>query len=245
MSVRYAPVVALAFLMVAIPVAAAEAAGAPDPQAAVSEGEAGAAGAGSDQPIEEMTVVGTRIKLTAAERKKVYQDLAKARRLYSQNQIKQAFPYLLRTAEQGFKDSQAKVGHIYLQGLGQVERDSEQAVGWLGAASSGTTTMKIRNYFMDVWERIPEPYVPYFEEVVEEYKSRYGERTTGVVCEMRRPLRSHVKQLGCYFEEDLPDRVRDGLDDFRSREEAAMLEQERMREVQRTIEQMRRSGLTR
>ena len=158
----------------------------------------------SDDTVEEVIVTGEKIEqLTVAERRKIYQQLSRGRSLYSKNEYKRAFPLLLNTAEHGFKDAQVRVGYIYLQGLGEVTRDSSTAIGWLGVAASGNSAPGIQNYFNDIWSRIPEQYVPYFEEVVEEYESRYGEEATGVTCDMRRPAGSHLKQLSCFFERDL------------------------------------------
>ena len=81
-------------------------------------------------------------------------------------------------------------------------RDSTVAVGWFGVAASGNSSPDIRNYFNDLWNRIPEEHVPYFREVVEEYKSKYGEHANRVTCDLHRPVRSFVKRLVCHFEMD-------------------------------------------
>ncbi len=192
----------------------------------------------TEEYVETLTVVGER-PLTIDERRRIYEELKTARRLYSQREFDKAFPYLIHTAEKGFKDSQAKVGHILLQGLGDVERDTVQAVGWLGVASSGRTAPTIRNYFNDVWKRIPEHYVPYFEEVVEEYKTKYGRDATGVVCDMHRPVVSYLPRLACFFEEDLPDLARRGLEDYKGQQHATFREQEKLRRLQKEFEVMR------
>ena len=197
----------------------------------------------SEQPTEEMTVVGERLPLGAAERRQLYRELARGKRLFAKKRVDKALPYLMKTAERGFKDSQARVGHIYLQGLGNVQRDAEQGIGWLGVASDGVTSPGIRNYFNDIWARIPERYVPYFEEVVAEYKSKYGRQATGVVCEMERPLDSHVKQLGCFFEEDLHDDVRQSLQEREARAAADRLLDERRQEAITVMQELRRSGV--
>lgn len=180
---------------------------------------------------EEITVLGRRL-LNVEQQRQVYADLAKARRLFATKQVKEAFPYLLNTARHGFKDSQATVGHIYLTGVGDIERDPAQAIGWLGVASSGNSSPVIRNYFNDIWNRLPDRYVPYFEEVVEDFKERYGESATGVVCDLHRPLDSNVKRLVCFFEDELQDTVRESLDEFRKRREKLDLVEEGMREVE-------------
>lgn len=193
---------------------------------------------GTGELVETLTVIGER-PVTSDERRRIYEELRTARRLYSQREIDKAFPYLINTAEKGFKDSQAKVGHILLQGLGDVERDTVQAVGWLGVASSGRTAPAIRNYFNDVWKRIPEHYVPYFEEVVEEYKTKYGRDATGVVCDMHRPVVSYLPRLACFFEEDLPDLARRGLEDYKGKQHATLMQQEKLHRLQKEFEVMR------
>lgn len=193
----------------------------------------------SDLPLEVMTVIEERIQ-TLEDRRRIYRDLAKGKRLYALDQIDEAFPYLLDTAQRGFKDSQARVGHIYLQGLGDIERDSTQGVGWLGAASSGSTSPGIRNYFNDIWKRIPETHVAYFEEVVEDYRSRYGEQATGVVCDLNRPLRSFVKELHCYFEAPLPEEIRILLKDYQGSEEAREFIEERLAAAREAVEALER-----
>lgn len=190
-------------------------------------------------PLEVVTVIEERIQ-TLEDRRRVYRDLAKGKRLYALDQIDEAFPYLLDTAQRGFKDSQARVGHIYLQGLGDIEMDATQGVGWLGAASSGSTSPGIRNYFNDIWKRIPETHVAYFEEVVEDYRTRYGEEATGVVCDLNRPLRSFVKEMHCYFEAPLPEEIRILLKDYQGSEEAREFIEERLAAAREAIEALER-----
>lgn len=184
---------------------------------------------------EVMTVVEKRLQ-TLESRRDIYRRVAEAKALFARNQVKEAFPLLLDTAQLGFKDSQARVGHIYLQGLGEVERDAVQGVGWLGVASSGSTSPGIRNYFNDIWKRIPDAYVPYFEEVVDQYRSRYGEQATGVVCDLNRPLRSFVKELACFFEAPLPAEIREILEEHQDNEAMLNLFEERMVEALEVME---------
>ena len=185
-----------------------------------------------ERPVEIVEVVGKRTTLTEADRQRIYQELATGHRLYADKKIKEAFPYLLNTAERGFKHSQAKVGHIYAYGLGEVERDTSQAVGWLGVAAADETSRPIKSYFDTIWKRIPEQHVPYFEEVVEEFKSKYGARATGVVCDMIRPTHSYIKRLSCHFKEDLNEHTLEALDDYFA-ERARFLEAEAREEEER------------
>lgn len=178
------------FAIVGATTGAAETSDASDKEAAASR---------DDPSVEEVRVTGERVtNLTLSERREIYRQLAKGRRLYSDSQYKRALPLLLNPARHGFKDAQARVGYIYLKGLGEVAQDTRAAVGWLGVAASGNTAPDIENYFNDIWRRIPEQHVPYFREVVEGYKSKYGEHATGVSCDLVR-VSSFVKRLACYF----------------------------------------------
>ena len=168
-----------------------------------------------DTDIEEVRVTGEPVTdLTLGERREIYKQLAQGRRLYSGSEYKRAFPLLLNTARHGFKDAQARVGYIYLNGLGEVTRDSATAVGWLGVAASGNSSPGIENYFNDIWGQIPEQHVPLFREVVEKYESKYGEDATGVTCELRRPMGTHLKRLLCFFDEDLTLEEKDLFEDM-------------------------------
>ena len=124
---------------------------------------------------------------------------------------------------------------INLRGLGEVERDAVQAVGWMGVASSGSSAPAIRNYFNEIWKRIPEQHVPYFEEVVDHYQMKYGEHATGVVCELDSPARSYVKRLHCFFEQELPLSIREDFGVFlETRAMVQELDRERaIREMER------------
>ena len=163
-----------------------------------------ASGLQADEAVEEVVVTGGRVEdLSLDERREIYEQLSRGRRFYSQSDYKRAFPLLLNTATYGFKEAQARVGYIYLRGLGEVARNNTAAVGWLGVAASGNSAPAIRNYFNDIWRQIPERHVPHFEEVVEKYEAQYGEQATDVTCELRRPVGSHVKRLACFFDKDL------------------------------------------
>ena len=196
----------------------------------------------ADEDVEEVLVTGERVtQLGAEERRAIYRELARGRELYARADYERAFPHLLNTAEHGFKGAQARVGYIYLRGLGEVARDSTAAVGWLGVAASGNSAPEITNYFNGIWKQIPERHLPYFEEVVEEYESKYGEQATDVTCELRRPVDSHLKQLSCYFDKDMTGDERKLLDEFvnnkmRDAYDQAIAEEAAIRTLQREVE---------
>ena len=194
------------------------------------------------EDVEEVLVTGERVtELGLEERRAIYRELARGRELYASADYERAFPHLLNTAEHGFKGSQARVGYIYLRGLGEVTRDTAAAVGWLGVAASGNSAPEITNYFNGIWKQIPERHLPYFEEIVEEYESKYGEEATDVTCELRRPVESHLKQLSCYFDKDMTGEERKLLEEFvnnkmRDAYEQAITEEAAIRVLQRDIE---------
>ena len=173
-------------------------------QCATAESVADSASASQAESVEEVVVTGERVEdLSLEERREIYDQLSRGRQFYSQRDYERAFPLLLNTATYGFKGAQARVGYIYLRGLGEVTRNNTAAVGWLGVAASGNSAPNIKNYFNDIWGQIPERHVPFFEEVVEKYEARYGEQATDVTCELRRPVGSHLKRLACFFDKDL------------------------------------------
>ncbi len=130
--------------------------------------------------------------------------------LYRNGRYKEAFPYLLAAAKHGFKLAQARVSYIYQQGLGEVERDAEAAIGWLGVAAAPTTTPEIRNYYQRVLAHYPEQHHGWIDEIVADYRKKYGQEATRVDCDNDRLAGTHISRLKCDFR-DAP-KYRDVLD---------------------------------
>ena len=128
----------------------------------------------------------------------IYESRRKGASLYKQGKYEEAFPHLLAAARSGFKFAQARVGFLYQQGLG-TPQDPYAAVGWLGLAAEGTSHPEIENYFRDLWDRIPEPYVPHLEAVIDDYRGKYGAKANRVGCDMSHKAGSHIKKLTCRF----------------------------------------------
>ena len=118
--------------------------------------------------------------------------------LYRRGDYEEAFPYLLAAAKRGFKFAQARIGFLYQQGIG-VPQDPYAAVGWFAVAADGRKHPEIRDYFKDVWRRIPEKYLPGFEAVAEEYRTRYGAKAHRVACDLDRAMGSYMVKLTCRF----------------------------------------------
>ena len=122
--------------------------------------------------------------------------------LYKRGRYEEAFPYLLAAAKRGFKFAQARVGFMYERGIGGIDRDAFEAVGWYAVAADGRTHPLIRQYFDDVWERIPAKHFPRFQAVAEEYRTKYGTKANRVICELDRAVGSHLPKLTCRFSDE-------------------------------------------
>lgn len=154
--------------------------------------------------MEEIIVKGERIVIdTRVAFEKLTDANAKGARLYKHKEYKEALPFLLQGARVGFKMSQARLGTIYLFGLGDVERDVEQGIGWLGVASEPRTSPEIRNLWLKVEAQIPENFRPHTQSLVESYRDMYGVNATGTKCEMVPNTKSFVSRLECSLSDEL------------------------------------------
>lgn len=169
-----------------------------DGQPSITDGSVAAAG----DNIEEIVVTAPRPergKVPSYERVfQIYESRRKGAWLYQQGKYEEAFPHLLAAARSGFKFAQARVGFLYQQGLG-TPQDPYAAVGWLGLAAEGTSHPEIKNYFRALWARIPEPYVPHLEAVIDDYRGKYSAKANRVGCDMSRKAGSHIRKLTCRF----------------------------------------------
>ena len=104
--------------------------------------------------------------------------------LYRTGQYTKAFPYLLASAKSGFKMSQARVAFIYQQGLGNIPRNGEAAIGWLGVAAAHPTDPQILNRYKDMMRKIPPSLKTEVSEIVAEYRYKYGPDATGNKCRL-------------------------------------------------------------
>ena len=153
---------------------------------------------------DEIVVTGESIQITPAmDILDVYDAHNRGGYYYRLRMYERAYPYLKEAAMAGFKESQARLGFIYQQGLGGVERNWIEAVGWLGVAASKTSRPEIINYWKRLYKRIPEHRHEMIDHIVEVYTDKYGSEATGVICDMNRPAGSHIKKMRCYFEDEI------------------------------------------
>ena len=119
-------------------------------------------------------------------------------RLYSQKRYKEAFPYLLEAAQQGFKTSQFRLAYLYRTGLG-APYDPTAAIGWLGVSARGQGTPEMKRVYREIWERVPLAMQDEFLAIVDQYVEQYGNETNRTACRMTRKAGTYVKRMTCEF----------------------------------------------
>ena len=110
--------------------------------------------------VEEVIVTADRLERGAIPTQTIivqtYSVRRRAMRLYDEQRYGEALPLLLLAAKRGFKWPQAMAGDILLHGRGEVDRDLESGIGWLGVAAAPQTEPEIDTYFRQVLAEFPE-----------------------------------------------------------------------------------------
>ena len=96
-------------------------------------------GGHDDADMEHLIVTGEAEDTLESERR-AYLDHRRGMLHYSRGNYSEALPYLISSAKHGFKDSQARLAHLYLHGLGGVRRSDVVGIAWMGVAAHGETT---------------------------------------------------------------------------------------------------------
>ena len=73
-----------------------------------------------------------------------------------------------------------RLGEIYVSGLGGVEQDIAQGVGWLGVAASGESDPRIRQRYKAVRDAVPAEHNETLDRLVEQYTSNFNGQNTRV-----------------------------------------------------------------
>lgn len=153
---------------------------------------------------EELIVQGARNRLKSARQiLRGYDSRSMGGYYYKLRMYEKAYPYLLESAQEGFKMSQARLGYIYQKGLGGVERDWVKAVGWLSVAASRHSHPEIMNYWKNLRAKIPEQNMSMVEDITDEYVSRYGSKATGVTCDINRAAGTHIAHMRCFYDDEI------------------------------------------
>lgn len=133
-----------------------------------------------------------------------YRAQTKGTQLFRAKKYAEAIPHLEFAAQRGFKEAQQRLGEIYVNGMGDVERDLAQGVGWLGVAASGASEPRIRRLYQKVRESIPEEHNETIDRIVAQYTRNFNGSKTRVVCEMVQRAGTHAKVMRCrYLDESL------------------------------------------
>ena len=122
------------------------------------------------------------------------------KRLYQGKEYDAALPYLQVAAEWGFKDAQARLGQVYLKGLGDVEKNTLRGLAWLGTAASKPSSSGYENLYSNALADVPEDKVGDVEATVDAYMKRFGSGAAAVECKMVKPLGSNMSQLSCDYD---------------------------------------------
>ena len=133
---------------------------------------------------------------SAAFINEIYAAAESGGRLYDAGRYAEAVPYLAAAAERGFKVPQASLGDILLNGRGGVPRDTQAGIGWLGVAAAAQTLPRIETYFEQVLDQLPVDYKPTAQQIVDAYRSAYGNREHRVACRLHGEI---VLDLQCHF----------------------------------------------
>ena len=153
-----------------------------------------------DEIVEEVIVTAEPVNIELAAEDEVllfYDAHKKGADLYKRRKYDEAKPYLLVTAKMGFKMSQARLGHIYLMGLGSTPKDAVKAIGWFGVAAEPTTTPGIRNQYRKLLKQIPSSQMQTVQRIVDDYIAKYGNSATGTKCNMIRSAGTHLATISC------------------------------------------------
>lgn len=119
--------------------------------------------------------------------------------LYNKKRYDDALPHLQLAAENGFEQSQARLGGLYLYGLG-VERSDLKGLAWLGTAVADTESDEILQLFQAVWDRVPENAAPRVQAEIDQYVERYGTDPMDQ-CRKSRQAGSHISKGTCIFDD--------------------------------------------
>ena len=163
--------------------------------------------------VEEVVVTEQRLEpgnLNPISIQRLRDANGKGARLYRHGRYGKAFPHLLAAAKSGFKLAQARVGYIYQEGLGGIQRDAFAAIGWMGVAATHETTPEILAHFKAMMQVVPDQFKPKAEAIVADYRVRYGSEAAGIHCEKQRAAGTHISRLKCVFDNEFD--FRDGID---------------------------------
>ena len=152
----------------------------------------------NEDGMPELIVSGERDDSIEA-RRRTYLDHRKAMFLYRQGKYEEALPYLVKAARHGYKDSQARLAHLYLHGLGGLNRSDITGIAWLGTAADGETTPIIKRRYDELIAAVPVSHMKTVKDLVAEYVEKYGNIEQTVECDVAKHASTLISKNRCYF----------------------------------------------
>ena len=152
-----------------------------------------------DDGLEHIVVTG-ELQVSVESEKRAYLDHKRGMYLYSRGNYDEALRYLLSSAKHGYKESQARLAHLYLHGLGGVNRNDINGIAWMGVAAHGETTPIIRRHYDKLMAAVPPQHIAALKRVVEQYVAKYGNFNQNVVCETAKQAGTIIAKNRCFFE---------------------------------------------
>ena len=133
--------------------------------------------------------------------------------LYSDGQERAAWPYIKMGARYGDIDSQFIASNMLITGE-DVPKDWEAAVGWLGVAAEGNIKPLAQKRLRESKESLCGGHADCeqaFDNIVADYRGRYGRRATGMACRLVKRTRGlsirisrGTRRVSCQFTRLLP-----------------------------------------
>ena len=149
--------------------------------------------------MEHLIVTGEAVD-SVESKQRAYLDHRRGMFLYSRGEYAEALPYLMSSAKHGYKDSQARLAHLYLHGLGGVRRSDIVGIGWMGVAAHGETTPIIQRHYDELMAAVPPHHMDSLKRVVEQYVEKYGNFDQNVVCDVAKHAGTFIAKNRCFFE---------------------------------------------
>ena len=137
----------------------------------------------------DITVVAERVgkwEMSFEDMEFVNRAISCGKRLYSDGQKRAAWPYIKMGARYGDIDSQFIASNMLISG-GDVPKDWNAAVGWLGVAAEGNIKPLAQKRLRESKETLCGGRADCeqgFDDIVADYRSRYGRRATGMACRL-------------------------------------------------------------
>ena len=156
------------------------------------------------EDVEEVVMKAERLPVPSLlQMEDTYQAQEQGAKHFRRRDYARAYPHLVAAAKMGFKTAQARLGYIYLHGLGGIPYDPVRGIGWISVAAEPETLPWIRRYSERIWQLVPERYMADMATVVDRYRAKYGRGATGVSCSRNRRAGTRLVALTCLFNSEI------------------------------------------